>query len=65
MTPPGELKTISQVFDKDDPAATYLRLMGYVANRELTNAQMQGDGGTGLVIEAFKAAKPLVTFLND
>ena len=64
VTPPDELKTIPHGFDKDDPAAEYLRMKGYVANRALRNGELEGDDAHQLVIEAFKAAKPLVAFLN-
>lgn len=64
VTPPDELKTMPHGFDKDDPAAEYLRMKGYVANRELSNADLEGEKVHTLVIEAFKAAAPLVAFLN-
>jgi len=64
VTPPDELKTIPHGFDKDDPAAEYLRMKGYVANRELSNAELEGKKAQTLIVEAFKAAKPLVAFLN-
>ncbi len=37
VTPPDELKTMPHGFDKDDPAAKYLRSEGYVANRAVSN----------------------------
>jgi len=64
VTPPDELKTMPHGFDKDDPAAEYLRMKGYVANRELSNADLEGEKAQTLIVEAFKAAKPLVAFLN-
>ena len=64
VTPPDELKTMPHGFDKDDPAAEYLRMKGYVANRELSNADLEGEKAQTLVVEAFKAAKPFVAFLN-
>lgn len=64
VTPSDELKTMPHGFDKDDPAAEYLRMKGYVANRQLTNAELEGDEAHRLVIQAFKAAAPLVAFLN-
>lgn len=64
VTPPDELKTMPHGFDKDDPAADYLRMKGFVANRELSNAELEADSAHKLVIEAFKAANPLVAFLN-
>lgn len=64
VTPPDELKTMPHGFDKDDPAAEYLRMKGYVANRELSNADLEGEKAQTLVVEAFKAAEPLVAFLN-
>lgn len=64
VTPPEELKTMPRGFDKDDPAAEYLRMKGYVANRELSNGELEGDDARKLVVEAFKAAQPLVSFLN-
>ena len=64
VTPPDELKTMPHGFDKDDPAAKYLRMKGYVANRALSNADLEGDKAQTLIVEAFKAVKPLVAFLN-
>jgi len=64
VTPPDELKTMPHGFDKDDPAAEYLRMKGYVANRGLSNADLEGEKAQTLVVEAFKAAEPLVAFLN-
>jgi len=65
ITSPDALKTVPHGFDKDDPAIKYLRMKGYVANCPLTNGQLEGDDAHDLVIEAFKAARPLVAFLND
>ncbi|MDK8186983.1 MULTISPECIES: DUF2461 domain-containing protein [Sphingomonas] len=62
---PEELKTIPQGFDKDDPAAEYLRMKGYVANRPLSNKDLESDRAHDLVVEAFAAAQPLVAFLNS
>jgi len=61
---PDELKTIPRGFDKEDPAADWLRMKGFVANRPLANKDLQGDDAHDLIIEAFVAARPLVAFLN-
>ncbi|MGP7795650.1 DUF2461 domain-containing protein [Sphingomonas sp. CLY1604] len=65
LTSPAELKTMPRGFDADDPAAPYLRMKGFCANRPLTHAQIESDEGYALTIEAFKTARPLVDFINE
>lgn len=61
---PDELKTIPRGFDKDDPAADYLRMKGFVANRPLSNKDLESKRAHDLIVEAFATARPLVAFLN-
>lgn len=61
---PEELKTIPRGFDKDDPAADYLRMKGFVANRPLSNKDLESERAHDLIVEAFATAQPLVAFLN-
>lgn len=65
LTSPGELKRAPQGYDPDHLAIEYLRMKGFCANRKLTNKQLQDEDALDAVVETFKAAQPLVGYLND
>lgn len=64
LTSPETLKRAPQGYDPDHPAIAYLRMKGFCATRPLTNKQVQGDDAVDIVVETFKAARPLVGFIN-
>lgn len=65
LTSPETLKNAPRGYDADHPAIEYLRMKGFCANHPLTNKAMQDKDAVDEIVRAFKAARPLVDFIND
>ena len=64
LTSPETLKTAPHGYDPDHPAIEDLRRKGFCANHPLTDKTMRADEAFDQIIHAFKAARPLVDFIN-
>jgi uncharacterized protein (TIGR02453 family) len=63
----GEDATLSRVpqgFDKESPAADYLRLKSFIAMKPLTESELTSKDLLKKTIEAFQALRPLLQFIN-
>lgn len=65
LTSPETLKQAPRGYDAGHKAIAYLRMKGFCANRPLTNTPMQADEAFDEVVRTFKAARPLVDFINE
>lgn len=61
---PSTLKTAPRGFDPDDPAIEYLRMQGFGAHHRMTDRDLEGEGALKAVLQAMKAARPFVDFIN-
>ena len=59
------LTRVPRGFDKDDPAAEYLRYRSFLAGRELPGTFATDAGFYPTLVATFKAAMPLVRFLTE
>jgi len=58
------LVNIPKGYEKDNPAADYLKLKSWIATRPLTDAELSSKGLVKIVLDAFDALRPLVKSLN-
>ncbi|MEJ7766255.1 MAG: DUF2461 domain-containing protein [Chitinophagaceae bacterium] len=58
------LVNVPKGYEKDNPAAGYLKLKSCVATRALSDADLVSKDLTKKVIEAFQTLQPMVKFLN-
>jgi len=58
------LVNIPKGYEKDNPAAEYLKLKSWIAMRPLTDAELTSKALEKIVLEAFDTLRPLVKFLN-
>ena len=58
------LQNIPKGYEKDNPAAEYLKLKSWIATRPLTDAELTSKDLNKKVIEAFDTLQPLVEFIN-
>ncbi|WEK37151.1 MAG: DUF2461 domain-containing protein [Candidatus Pseudobacter hemicellulosilyticus] len=58
------LSKVPQGFDKDNPAAEYLKLKSWIASRELSEAEVSSPKFLKQTVDAFEALQPLVQFIN-
>lgn len=59
-----KLKTMPRGYPKDHPQAEILRMKSVVAVRNITDSQVVSDDIVSLVMETFKAMKPLLDYLD-
>jgi len=59
-----ELSVVPIGFAENDPAATYLKMVGLGCRARLTDAQVQDDDVIDQLIDIFRAASPLVRFFE-
>jgi uncharacterized protein (TIGR02453 family) len=58
------LQKVPQGFDKEAPAAEYLRLKSFVAMRPISDAELVSKDLVKISREAFEALAPMIAFLN-
>ena len=58
------LSKVPQGFERDNPAADYLKLKCFIAMKKLTEKDLSSKTLEKQVLEAFTALQPLVNFLN-
>jgi uncharacterized protein (TIGR02453 family) len=59
-----QLAKVPQGFEKDNPAAEYLRFKSWLVLHELPDAELTSAGLVKNVVTAYKLMQPLVKFLN-
>ena len=63
----GDDVTLSKVphgFEKDNPAAQYLKLKSWLAMKNLTDAELSSKELLKKTLDAFETLQPLLTFIN-
>jgi uncharacterized protein (TIGR02453 family) len=58
------LARVPQGFEKDNPAAEYLKLKSWLAMQELKDSDLTSDTLVKKTVAAFEALQPLLMFLN-
>lgn len=58
------LSKVPQGFEKDNPAADYLKLKSFIAMKKIKEADLGSKNLEKLVLEAFDGLLPLVEFIN-
>lgn len=58
------LSTMPKGYEKDNPAADYLKLKSYLAIRSITDAELTDKALVKNTLKAFEALQPLLNFLN-
>jgi uncharacterized protein (TIGR02453 family) len=58
------LARVPQGFEKDNPAADYLKLKSWLAMQELKDSDLTSDTLVKKTVAAFEALQPLLMFLN-
>ena len=59
------LSRVPNEFDKNHPAAEYLKLKGFIATENITNEAITQPDIKDKIIASFKAVQPLVHFINQ
>jgi uncharacterized protein (TIGR02453 family) len=59
------LVNVPKGYEKDNPAADFLKMKSFVAIKNIPDADLPGPGLTGEVIRSFRALMPLVKFMNQ
>jgi uncharacterized protein (DUF2461 family) len=60
----ASLSKVPQGFEKDNPAADYLKLKSFLAMKTLKETDLTSKDLVKIVTEAFDALQPLVEFIN-
>jgi len=63
-SPEYSLVNVPQGFEKDNPAAEYLKLKSFVGMKKIKEADLSSKELEKQVAEAFEALQPLVEFIN-
>jgi uncharacterized protein (TIGR02453 family) len=58
------LVNLPQGFEKDNPAAEYIKLKSFIAMKRLDDTTLHSKDLVKLTLEAFETLQPLLTFLN-
>jgi uncharacterized protein (TIGR02453 family) len=58
------LVNVPQGFEKDNPAAGYLKLKSFIAMKKLSEKELTSKNLIPLTLEAFEVLQPLIYFLN-
>lgn len=58
------LTRVPKGYDADNPAAAYLKLKSFIAMRPITDEEIASGDLEKICVNAFKALKPLVEFIN-
>lgn len=59
-----KLSSMPKGYDKENPAANYLKLKSFLGMQPLTDDDLQSKQLTKKVVRAFKALQPLIIFIN-
>jgi uncharacterized protein (TIGR02453 family) len=60
----ASLVKVPQGFEKDNPAADYIKLKSWIAMRELKDAEVTSDKLIKITVEAFQTLQPVIMFIN-
>jgi uncharacterized protein (TIGR02453 family) len=60
----ASLSKVPQGFEKDNPAAVYLKLKSFIAMKSLKEADLTSKDLLKSVLEAFETLQPLLEFMN-
>jgi uncharacterized protein (TIGR02453 family) len=60
-----KLKQIPKGFDKDHPAAAYLKMKSFIVSRSFDDNKVKEPDLLQEVLSTFKAMSPLVNFINE
>jgi uncharacterized protein (TIGR02453 family) len=63
-TPGIKLTNLPRGYDKENPAAEYLKFKSLIASRPLSDEELTSNRLTARTIKAFKAIMPLIKFIN-
>jgi uncharacterized protein (DUF2461 family) len=58
------LVKVPQGFEKDNPAADYLKLKSFIAMRKVTEKELGSGELLKIASESFEALQPFINFLN-
>ncbi len=58
------LVKVPQGFEKDNPAAAYIKLKSFIAMKKLSDKELTSKDLTGITLEAFDTLQPLLAFIN-
>jgi uncharacterized protein (TIGR02453 family) len=59
-----KLAKVPQGFEKDNPAAEYLKLKSWLAMKEITDAELTSRDLVRKTVDAFEVLQPMIKFLN-
>ena len=60
----GKLSQVPKGFEKDNPAADYLKLKSFIGSKEFSQSEVEKRDFSDKVLASFKELKPLIDFLN-
>ena len=68
----GELRTdmdqilvnVPKGYDKENPAASFLKMKSFVATKKLSDTDIAGSKLSNEILQSFKALMPLIKFIN-
>jgi uncharacterized protein (TIGR02453 family) len=58
------LVNIPKGYEKDNPAADYIKLKSYLGLRKISDAELTDKGLLKITVQAFEALQPLIKFIN-
>ncbi len=58
------LVNVPKGYDKENPAADFLKMKSFVATKNITDAELQSPKLVNEIDKSFKALKPLIKFIN-
>jgi uncharacterized protein (TIGR02453 family) len=58
------LVNVPKGYDKENPAADFLKMKSFVATKNISDAEVLSPGLINEVIQSFKALMPLIKFIN-
>ena len=61
----SSLSTMPKGYEKDNPAANYLKLRSWIALRNLKDADLTSKDLQKIIIEAFETLHPMLHFINQ
>lgn len=61
---PKELNVVPEGFDNSDPAAPFLKMVGWGCKKALSDDELQDDDVMDSLVEIFNAAKPIVRYFS-
>ena len=59
-----KLSKVPQGFEKDNPAAEYIKFKSWLAMREVTDAELTSKDLVKITSDAFESLQPMIKFLN-